>query len=101
LIAGLAVGSLLLIAGVMHLNSFQACKSGEKTFNAYESSRKLTTILSIIICAVLTFVMFNRYQKTAKFMPAGLIAGAAAVMALYLSYRLFSPVQFVVSAKSQ
>eukprot|EP00232_Nephroselmis_pyriformis_P021972 CAMPEP_0182857346 /NCGR_PEP_ID=MMETSP0034_2-20130328/2997_1 /TAXON_ID=156128 /ORGANISM="Nephroselmis pyriformis, Strain CCMP717" /LENGTH=73 /DNA_ID=CAMNT_0024988579 /DNA_START=207 /DNA_END=428 /DNA_ORIENTATION=+ len=60
LVAGVGSGALLAVA-------------------AYTSN----AVLGLVLAVVLGGIMFKRYQKSKKVMPAGMVSGLSAIMALY------------------
>ncbi|GAA0183406.1 hypothetical protein LIER_42400 [Lithospermum erythrorhizon] len=77
LAGGLGTGMVLILAGYLSLQAFH------KRNNSYFAS-----FLQTVCAAVLTWVMSQRYLRTSKIMPAGLVAGISAVMTAFYLYKL-------------
>ncbi|KAJ7521104.1 hypothetical protein O6H91_19G038100 [Diphasiastrum complanatum] len=77
LAGGVGAGLLLILAGHLSLNAYN---KGQKSY--------LAMFLQTGISIALTVVMSLRYQHTAKFMPAGLVAALSGFMTLFYLYKL-------------
>eukprot|EP00750_Incisomonas_marina_P031437 INCI815.1.p1 GENE.INCI815.1~~INCI815.1.p1 ORF type:complete len:122 (+),score=11.60 INCI815.1:147-512(+) len=66
---------------------------GYRSLNKFHAGKPATveTVASFVISAILSYVMYTRYQSTSKFMPSGLVAVLSVCMSLFLAYRLVSP----------
>ncbi|KAK2639669.1 hypothetical protein Ddye_027464 [Dipteronia dyeriana] len=74
---GVGTGLLLILAGYLSLKAFENRK---KSYFAL--------ILETAIATVLTVVMGQRYLQTSKIMPAGIVAGISAVMAVFYLFKI-------------
>eukprot|EP00882_Tetradesmus_deserticola_P007647 GHRQ01008052.1.p3 GENE.GHRQ01008052.1~~GHRQ01008052.1.p3 ORF type:complete len:119 (+),score=41.12 GHRQ01008052.1:535-891(+) len=75
--AGLGTAALLSLMSKWSLDAYhkgEACKSA--------------TAISLLVAAGLTFMMYQRYSTTGKFMPAGLTAGLSAAMTVFYVWSL-------------
>ncbi|KAI3456942.1 hypothetical protein Pfo_013605 [Paulownia fortunei] len=77
LAGGLGTGLLLVLAGYLSLQAFH------KRRNSY-----FALILETAIAAILTWIMGQRYMKTGKIMPAGIVAGISVVMTGFYLYKV-------------
>ncbi|KAF6248580.1 transmembrane proteins 14C-domain-containing protein [Scenedesmus sp. NREL 46B-D3] len=75
--AGLSSAALL---GLMSRWSLDAYHKGE--------ANKTATLISLLIAAGLTYVMYERYSRTGRLMPAGLTAGLSAAMTVFYVWSL-------------
>ncbi|GER54881.1 transmembrane proteins 14C [Striga asiatica] len=74
---GAGTGLLLILAGYLSLQAYH------KRRNSY-----FALFLELAVAAMLTYVMGQRYMKTGKIMPAGIVAGISVVMAVFYLYKI-------------
>ena len=68
LAAGGGSGALVLFLGMQSLKEYKKCKSGAVSPKEYGSATRTYTMFSLLISALLTYVMGDRYlNKNAKF----------------------------------
>mmetsp|Transcript_72700 Transcript_72700/g.116014 ORF Transcript_72700/g.116014 Transcript_72700/m.116014 type:complete len:121 (+) Transcript_72700:86-448(+) len=65
-------------------------------YSAYQkyftnSSDKNEILAGLIVSAILSIVMCFRWNKSGKFMPAGLVGVLSVIMSLFFVYRLVNP----------
>ncbi|KAG0497091.1 hypothetical protein HPP92_001782 [Vanilla planifolia] len=77
LAGGAAAGLLLLLAGFVSLKAF------EKRRNSY-----IALVLETVCALGLAYVMGQRYIQTSKIMPAGVVAGLSALMAVFYIFKI-------------
>ncbi|CAI9784195.1 unnamed protein product [Fraxinus pennsylvanica] len=77
LAGGLGTGFLLILAGYLSQQAFHKRK------NSY-----FALIIETACAAILTWVMGQRYMKTSKIMPAGIVAGISGLMTIFYLYKI-------------
>ena len=92
LAAGGGSGAMVLLFGIQSLKEYRKCIGNETSGEDWKKNTKVYTSFSLLVSAILTAVMGNRYlNKGAKFMPAGLLFYLSAFMSLFYVFRLVSP----------
>ena len=80
LIMGLLFGGITVALGWSAQNKYYA-----------NSSDRTEILIGLAVSAIMSLVMCQRWSKSGKFMPAGLVGALSVAMSLFYLYRLMNP----------
>ena len=81
----------LLFGGISAALGYSAYQKYFKNVNGQKISDKNEILGGLILAAILSVVMCSRWQKSGKFMPAGLVGLLSVIMSIFYVYRLINP----------